>query len=87
MFNNGKGIPVALHKVEKMYVPELIFGTLLTSSNYDDSERKVTGDLDSVCNHRQQPNVALVCMAKKLYLAFSDFFHLGVLAPISACSS
>lgn len=26
-----------------MYVPELIFGTLLTSSNYNDEERKVTG--------------------------------------------
>ncbi|EJD75192.1 DNA topoisomerase 2 [Loa loa] len=43
VFNNGKGIPVVLHKVEQLYVPELIFGTLLTSSNYDDSERKVTG--------------------------------------------
>ncbi|VDN02891.1 unnamed protein product [Thelazia callipaeda] len=43
VFNNGRGIPVVLHKVEKLYVPELIFGTLLTSSNYDDSERKVTG--------------------------------------------
>lgn len=35
------------HKVENMYVPELIFGTLLTSSNYNDEERKVTG-LDSI---------------------------------------
>lgn len=26
-----------------MYVPEMIFGTLLTSSNYNDDERKVTG--------------------------------------------
>lgn len=26
-----------------MYVPELIFGTLLTSSNYNDEEKKVTG--------------------------------------------
>jgi len=26
-----------------MYVPELIFGHLLTSSNYDDSEKKVVG--------------------------------------------
>ncbi|WKX97267.1 hypothetical protein Q1695_013154 [Nippostrongylus brasiliensis] len=43
IFNNGKGIPVVHHKVEQMYVPEMIFGTLLTSSNYDDSERKVTG--------------------------------------------
>lgn len=33
------------HKVEKMYVPALIFGQLLTSSNYDDDEKKVTGDI------------------------------------------
>ena len=26
-----------------MYVPTMIFGHLLTSSNYDDSEKKVTG--------------------------------------------
>ncbi|KAM4843786.1 DNA topoisomerase 2-alpha isoform 2-T2 [Thomomys bottae] len=43
IWNNGKGIPVVEHKVEKMYVPALIFGQLLTSSNYDDNEKKVTG--------------------------------------------
>ena len=43
IYNNGTGIPVVEHKVEKVYVPTLIFGTLLTSSNYDDTERKVTG--------------------------------------------
>ncbi|CAN0108062.1 unnamed protein product [Rangifer tarandus platyrhynchus] len=43
IWNNGKGIPVVEHKVEKMYVPALIFGQLLTSSNYDDEEKKVTG--------------------------------------------
>ena len=43
IWNNGKGIPVEMHAVEKMYVPELIFGTLLTSSNYNDEQRKVTG--------------------------------------------
>ncbi|CAD5217830.1 unnamed protein product [Bursaphelenchus xylophilus] len=43
IMNNGKGIPVVMHKVEKMYVPEMIFGTLLTSSNYNDEEKKVTG--------------------------------------------
>ena len=32
-----------MHATEKMYVPELIFGTLLTSSNYDDDQKKVTG--------------------------------------------
>ncbi|XP_077405664.1 DNA topoisomerase 2-beta [Vanacampus margaritifer] len=43
VWNNGKGIPVVEHKDEKMYVPALIFGHLLTSSNYDDEEKKVTG--------------------------------------------
>ncbi|KAI8096341.1 DNA topoisomerase [Halteromyces radiatus] len=41
--NDGKGIPVTMHSKEKVYVPELIFGHLLTSSNYDDNEKKVTG--------------------------------------------
>ena len=37
------GFPVEMHTIEKLYVPELIFGTLLTSSNFDDDEKKVTG--------------------------------------------
>ncbi|PXF40486.1 DNA topoisomerase 2 [Gracilariopsis chorda] len=43
VWNNGSGIPVEIHKKEKIYVPELIFGNLLTSSNYDDDEKKVVG--------------------------------------------
>ncbi|XP_060883763.1 DNA topoisomerase 2-alpha isoform X2 [Labrus mixtus] len=43
VWNNGKGIPVVLHQVEKVFVPALIFGQLLTSSNYDDDQKKVTG--------------------------------------------
>lgn len=41
--NNGPGIPVEIHKEEKMYIPEMIFGELLTGSNFDDDEKKVTG--------------------------------------------
>ena len=43
VWNNGKGIPVEMHEKEHVYIPELIFGNLLTSSNYDDDEDKVTG--------------------------------------------
>ena len=32
--NNGVGIPVVIHKEHNIYVPELIFGNLMTSSNY-----------------------------------------------------
>jgi len=41
--NNGKGIPVVMHKEHKCYVPTLIFGHLLTGSNFDDEEKKTTG--------------------------------------------
>ena len=41
--NDGKGIPILIHEKEKMYVPEMIFGELLTSSNYDDSEDRTVG--------------------------------------------
>ncbi|KNG44874.1 type II DNA topoisomerase [Stemphylium lycopersici] len=41
--NDGKGIPIEIHKEHGIYVPEMIFGHLLTSSNYDDDQQKVTG--------------------------------------------
>ena len=43
IYNNGKGIPIVMHKDENMYVPTMIFGHLLTSSNFNDEEEKVTG--------------------------------------------
>ncbi|KAJ0735221.1 putative DNA topoisomerase (ATP-hydrolyzing) [Helianthus annuus] len=43
VYNNGDGIPVEVHQEEGVYVPEMIFGHLLTSSNYDDSVKKTTG--------------------------------------------
>jgi DNA topoisomerase-2 len=41
--NNGKSIPITIHEKEKVYVPELVFGNLLTGSNFDDTEMKFTG--------------------------------------------
>jgi DNA topoisomerase-2 len=41
--NDGRGIPVVLHREYNLYVPELVFGHLLTGSNYNDSEKKVVG--------------------------------------------
>jgi DNA topoisomerase-2 len=37
VWNNGSGIPIQLHKEHNIYVPELIFGHLLSGSNYDDT--------------------------------------------------
>lgn len=43
VWNNGRGLPVVMHKEQKVYVPELVFGHLLTSDNYDDTACKVVG--------------------------------------------
>lgn len=43
VYNNGKGIPIEIHSKTKIYIPEMIFGHLLTGSNYDDDEAKLTG--------------------------------------------
>ena len=51
VFNNGKGIPVVHHKEENMYVPTMIFGHLLTSSNFNDEEQKVSQTFSSKFHH------------------------------------
>jgi DNA topoisomerase-2 len=43
ILNNGKGIPIHIHKEEQLWLPEMLFGHLLTGSNFDDTERRVTG--------------------------------------------
>lgn len=48
VMNDGDGIEIEKHPDQKMYVPEMIFGNLLTSANYDKSEEKVIGGKNGV---------------------------------------
>ena len=41
--NDGDGIPIQEHSEYKVYAPELIFGHLLTSGNYNKDEEKIVG--------------------------------------------
>lgn len=41
--NNGPGIAVVEHSKHKMYIPTMIFGHLLTGSNFNDNEERTTG--------------------------------------------
>lgn len=43
IMNSGKGIPIEIHEKEQVYIPEMVFGNLLTSSNYNDNEKRTTG--------------------------------------------
>jgi len=62
VFNNGNGIDVVEHAIHKIYIPELLFGDFLTSSNYDDTEKRTTGGRNG--------------FGAKLTNAFSTFFSI-----------
>ena len=54
VWNNGQGIEVVEHNEHKMYIPELIFGNLLSGSNYDDSQKRTgagTNGVGSKCTN------------------------------------
>lgn len=70
--NDGDGIPIALHETEKCYIPELIFGHLLTSSNYNKDEEKIVGGKNG--------------QGAKLANIFSRRFKVGIRHPASGQS-
>lgn len=43
VWNNGDGIDIIEHKEHKIMIPTMIFGELLTSTNYDKTEKKTVG--------------------------------------------
>jgi len=48
VFNDGDGIDIIEHPTEKVYIPEMIFGHMLSSSNYDDSEERIIGGQNGI---------------------------------------
>jgi DNA topoisomerase-2 len=43
MLNDGNGIDIAKHPEYDLWIPEMIFGHLRTSTNYDKDEKKIVG--------------------------------------------
>ena len=64
VYNDGKGIDVVIHPKEKIYVPELIFGHLMTSTNFDDESPRITGGIHG--------------LGAKLTAIFSKYFEVEV---------
>lgn len=60
--NNGSGIPIIMKEEYQIYIPELIFGSLLTSSNYNANKQKIVGGKNG--------------MGVKLCNIFSTYFKL-----------
>jgi DNA topoisomerase-2 len=41
--NDGEGIDIDIHPEHQIYIPEMLFGDLLTSTNYRQDEKRTTG--------------------------------------------
>jgi DNA topoisomerase-2 len=69
IYNNGNSkedqIPIQIHPEKKIYIPELIFGNLLSGSNFDDTEERIVGGKNG-------------CGAK-LTNIYSKFFEIEIL--------
>jgi DNA topoisomerase-2 len=46
--NDGDGVDVIKHDVHNVYIPELVFGNMLTSTNYDDNVERVIGGQNGI---------------------------------------
>jgi DNA topoisomerase-2 len=48
IYNDGMGIEIIKHTEYDIWIPELIFGELLTSSNYNDDEVRIVGGVNGL---------------------------------------
>ncbi len=67
IWNDGNHIPVVIHEKEQIYVPQLIFGHLLSGSNYNDEEERLTSGRNG--------------LGVKLLNVFSEMFQIECYDP------
>lgn len=48
VMNDGDGVDIYKHEEHGIYIPEMIFGNMLTSTNYDDNEERVIGGQNGI---------------------------------------
>ena len=78
--NNGNNsIPVEAHHEHKTLVPSMIFGELLTSSNFNDEEERITGGrngigikLNNIFSSKFIVEIADIKRKKKFYQEWTD---------------
>jgi DNA gyrase/topoisomerase IV subunit B len=78
IFNDGDGIEIDKHPEHHVYIPELIFGHLLTSANYDDKQERIIGGVNGIgskaCNIFSKHFTIETVDAKKKKLYKQEFF-------------
>jgi len=70
--NDGSGIPIEIHKKEKIFIPEMIFGNLLAGSNFSDDVERYWGGLHGLgaklTNIFSKKFILETCDGKKKYV-------------------
>ncbi|KAH9600822.1 C-terminal associated domain of TOPRIM [Trypanosoma melophagium] len=86
--NDGAGIPIVRSKEHKLYIPEMVFGHLLTSSNYDDeSQATVAGrhgygaKLTNILSHRF--SVRCRTKGKEFHMSWQDHMRKATAPRVS----
>uniref|UniRef100_A0A0K0F960 DNA topoisomerase 2 n=1 Tax=Strongyloides venezuelensis TaxID=75913 RepID=A0A0K0F960_STRVS len=76
--NNGKCIPIHVHPTMDLYIPTLLMGHLLTSSNYDDNEKRIVGGRNGygakLCNIYSK-QFSITCFDSKNNKKFSQTWY------------
>ena len=92
VFNDGDGIEVEKHAEHGIWIPEMIFGHLLTSANYDDTDEKTIGGQNGIgakaCNIFSKRFVVETVDYQRSKLYKQEFRdNMSVIEPpkISAC--
>jgi DNA gyrase/topoisomerase IV subunit B len=71
VWNNGSGIELEFHKKANVYLPEFIFGYLRSGTNFDDSQKRITGGRNGLgaklCNLFSTRFQVDICDGKQLY--------------------
>lgn len=90
VYNDGQGIPIDRHPDTGLYVPEMIFGSLRTSSNYDDTKKKTWGGKNGI--GAKAANIfsskfiiEVVCSGKKYYQEFTNSMKNKTEPKITSC--
>lgn len=90
--NDGAGIPIARSKEHRIHIPEMVFGHLLTSSNYNNDETSTTAGrhgygakLTNILSHK----FSVICRTKgkEFHMSWSDHMRKATAPRISTSDS
>lgn len=92
--NDGEGIDVIHHPEYKVWVPQMIFGELLTSTNYDKDEKKLVGGkngygvkLANIFSKELKIEVVDATRSKKYVQSWKENMTIVEEPKITACKS